>query len=1581
MYLGHPPERGCPAFCNKFVKGKNVRKLLKYLLRTLLILAVLLLLLPFLAYLPAIQRYAVDKAVAYVERHMGLKAEIGNFSLKFPFRVQLEDVFAGKNDTDTLLCAGQLRLDIGLSGILRKEIAVRNLSFRKICFNYSDTLTGMRLRVRLDTFRLAAPLVSLGKKQAAISGLFLRQGDVLLTGGGRSVEKDTLPGAPLDWTFDLQKLELAEVRYVMNTPSLPSLAAGLGKGTVTNGRVNTGLQQIRVDSVEITAGACRIRTLPEGETLSGTAAAEEENAQDTLPPWVIEVGTASVADYAFSMGPARGKGFELNLSRIGIRLDSVYNRGNTVRAALKDLRVVRREGGEITRMEAGVDLSERESRLTGAYLRTPNSRIRIDAAAEGALNGIVRQNPLSLTMEAVIGMKDVALFLPGVPRIMEKETLRVNAALSYQAQRVEIDRLLLAMPGSFKIEGKGTAASLQNWRELSGRLRLKGDIENSRAIDGWLKSKIGLPSRLTLTLNAEAEKGVVRPDLRICEDRGCVRLSGEYSLPEEKYDLHLRADTFSLASFMPSDSVGILTAEVQVQGQGLQWPRAWARLSLDILQLDYRHHLYTGISLAALLAETRIEAALRSTDPDLLLALDMQADSVDRQYRLRLTGNVEKADLKALNLTSQAMTVTTGIKINASAVPLESYILDAGFTAIGVDEGRGLQKLGDAALLLNSSRHDTRLNVTSGDFRLDFQSDTLVTGLSALFTQMTAALRQQIAERNIDMTRLQHLYPRFRLYVGGGSGNLIGKYLKAKKIGFKKIGMQAQASPEQGINLAAEVIKPFVGSIDFDSVALKLNQEKEDIGYRIKMVSENGAMKDLYHVGLSGAVGPNGLSVLFHQQDRQGKTGVNIGGAVTWEDSSFSLRLFPDSPVLGTSSWTLNPENQIRVYKDRRIEADLRLSYGRKTFSLRSSRKDNGEEPLRIEIQGIDLAAVSRSIPFVPDIGGILNTDVVLSPQKALFRAEGEINIDSFSYQNKKIGNTLLDLKYGLEQKTARHTVEAVLHIDGVKRIKADGYFSTGASDRTVALRTEIPSLPLGIVSTFIPDNLLFLYGDLHGNMDLSGTLDRPSIDGQLAFRKAGTEIVMLGTRFGFDSTVIPVRQGKIYMDGFGMTAPNKKRLEINGRIALLPWDAMGCDLSLRADNFQLVNVKKNETSLVYGKAYIDLNVGLDGPFQALNLTGDVNLLNNTVLDYVLRNSSPGVKSHSSGLVRFVSFRDSTLTEQDDLTNRINTGSFSMKLLVEIGEAVSMNINLSEDGNNRVSIQGGGNLIYSMNPESGNNLVGKYILGGGTVRYGIPVVGEKNFTIQSGSYIEWTGNLLEPMLHITAATAVRVSVTEDNQSSRIVNFEVLIRIGDDLRQPRIAFDLTAPNDQAIQTQLAAFSAEERTKQAMNLLIYGTYTGPGTVNTGTNANNTLNNFVEKELNQWTRKYLKNTNLTFGIDTYNQIGAGGQEVKRTDYSYQFSKQLFNDKINVRVGGRISSDNDPGTSMEDNLIDDIAIEYMFTKKRNLLMKVFRHTNYESVLEGEVTQTGVGIVWRKSFRKLKEIFRGKKQKNGREN
>ena len=59
------------------------------------------------------------------------------------------------------------------------------------------------------------------------------------------------------------------------------------------------------------------------------------------------------------------------------------------------------------------------------------------------------------------------------------------------------------------------------------------------------------------------------------------------------------------------------------------------------------------------------------------------------------------------------------------------------------------------------------------------------------------------------------------------------------------------------------------------------------------------------------------------------------------------------------------------VYKDRRIEADLDLGYEGKTFSLHTYQGKDRKDQLEIEIKGINLTALSRSIPFVPDLGGL----------------------------------------------------------------------------------------------------------------------------------------------------------------------------------------------------------------------------------------------------------------------------------------------------------------------------------------------------------------------------------------------------------------------------------------------------------------------------------------------------------------------------------------------------------------------------------------------------------------------------------
>ncbi len=93
--------------------------------------------------------------------------------------------------------------------------------------------------------------------------------------------------------------------------------------------------------------------------------------------------------------------------------------------------------------------------------------------------------------------------------------------------------------------------------------------------------------------------------------------------------------------------------------------------------------------------------------------------------------------------------------------------------------------------------------------------------------------------------------------------------------------------------------------------------------------------------------------------------------------------------------------------------------------------------------------------------------------------------------------------------------------------------------------------------------------------------------------------------------------------------------------------------------------------------------------------------------------------------------------------------------------------------------------------------------------------------------------------------------------------------------------------------------------------------------------------------------------------------------TQYSYKVSKSLFNNRFKIIVGGNYSTDADTDENFSQNLINDIAFEYLLNRQGTMYIRLFRHTGYESILEGEVTQTGVGFVYKRKIRRLIDMFR----------
>ena len=73
-------------------------------------------------------------------------------------------------------------------------------------------------------------------------------------------------------------------------------------------------------------------------------------------------------------------------------------------------------------------------------------------------------------------------------------------------------------------------------------------------------------------------------------------------------------------------------------------------------------------------------------------------------------------------------------------------------------------------------------------------------------------------------------------------------------------------------------------------------------------------------------------------------------------------------------------------------------------------------------------------------------------------------------------------------------------------------------------------------------------------------------------------------------------------------------------------------------------------------------------------------------------------------------------------------------------------------------------------------LNGRYTLSGGIVKYALPVIPLKEFNIENGSYVQWSGDPMDPYLNLTATERIRTNVTLSGQNPRMVNFDVGIAL-------------------------------------------------------------------------------------------------------------------------------------------------------------------------------------------------------------
>lgn len=761
-----------------------------------------------------------------------------------------------------------------------------------------------------------------------------------------------------------------------------------------------------------------------------------------------------------------------------------------------------------------------------------------------------------------------------------------------------------------------------------------------------------------------------------------------------------------------------------------------------------------------------------------------------------------------------------------------------------------------------------------------------------------------------------------------------------------------------------------VQGVQLDTIRALVHTKGDTIRYSARIENNKKNPQYVFRALVDGELQEKGSNIKAKLYDANNKLGLDVGLAALMQDNGIKVSLTDTHPILGYKKFKANADNYLMLSDDQRVSANLLLTASG-GMGVRVYSNDENEEALQditVSLSKFNLDKVLSVIPYMPDISGIMDGDFHVIQTKEELSVSSNLKIDNLVYEKCPMGDVGSEFVY-MPKSDGSHYVDGILTYEGEDVATVKGtYQSEGAGylDATVGL----DKIPLHFINGFVPDQLLGLKGYGEGELAVKGALNKPHVEGEVYLDSAYLISEPYGISMRFDDDPVRIVDSKLLFENFMMYANNESPLNLQGNLDFSNVDRMMLDLRMRAQNFLLIDAKENLRSEAFGKAYVNFFAMMKGPLTSLRMRGKLDVLGNTDMTYVLRESELSTDSQLDELVKFTDFKSG----KEETIVRPAIEGFDMMLSMSIDESAHILCALNEEKTNYIDLMGGGDLQMKYNPVDNIQLTGKYTLNNGAMKYSLPIIPLKTFTIQDGSYLEFTGDPFNPILNITATENMKSTVNEGQGTGRSVDFVCGVKLTQTLSKPGIQFIISAPNDMTMQDELNTMSIEERGKIAVTMLASGMYLSGGNTS-DFSMNSALSSFLNSEINNIAGSAMRSLGLDLGMSVDNSTNASG--ALHTDYNFKFAKRFFNNRLSFTIGGKVSS----GAEMEnagnnDSFFNNVELQYRLNEGASQYIRAFYNNNTYDWLEGLVGEYGVGFMWRRKLQHFKDIFRFKTEK-----
>lgn len=1502
------------------------------------------LIISFLLYVPFIQEYAVKKATDYVSEMTGMSVTIDRLRLFFPLNLSVNGLEI-RSDTDTLLTVENASVSVKLLPLFQREVSVNSIVFRQVMFDTQSLIDGMNVKGEVGRLLVKADHIQLDRETARLNLIELSDTDLFLE-MREEQEQDTVV-TDVHWLIGVDKLLVDRLSFSFRSDmDSMRVTTFLSKAFLENGSFDLGNEEYALACLQFSHSSLYFDT-------------DERNAASGFDPGHIA------------------------LEDLSLSLDSIFYKERSINLLLSNFQAKERSGLEVLSMNGRIAADSLLISVPDMTLKTPYSEARLQASIPWSSLVENPEGNLQTLFSAHIGKPDVLLAF-GIPASSPfasdypDRDLKLTVGMKGHRDLLTLQQMKMTLDSALYLQASGKLRYLADSVKRSGEINVdvsSGDLNFlSSLMNLEDRSLLNIPRNMTLEGTARLKNEVYSAECVFRESAGKVILAASYDQKKEAYDLILNIDSLEPVHFFPQDSLYWLAGHIELHGQGTDFfsKRTQVDLTGRIEDLCYGSTSVSSIEWKGSLKEHQFHASMESRYPLAQMKIDLSGVLEKNKLEGMLIADISRLDFQGFHLTENPFSTSFQLFSEFHSDLDKTHLLDMtlGNWEMVTEQQRYNPKM--LTLHAQSSPDTTRISFHAGDLGIVLTGTSDWKSLQEKLEKAQVNIRTQIArDSTLNMEVLRPDFPEISLTVRAHKDNPVYNVLQYFfNMSFTGLDVDAEVSPEAGFRFDGGLYTLIRDSMLIDTLRLNVFQDTLGLCYRVDVLKKKYLNQEAFAGGVSGVIRDEYAAAEFFYLDQQGKTGLNLGIKANKEKEGIRLTLFPEKPVLFFQSFSLNEDNYVHIRNKKDIDANLRLT-GKNNASLwlHSVESEGSMAEFHAELSQIDLDMVSKGFSFMPRLKGVLSADFQYAPMDSSYMLVADANIDNLLYEGGRVGELMFNAVFlPLSERDAQ--IDMHLYRDRKEFGNMTMLYTTGKKDR-IEGSLDLIDLPLTMLSPFIPDKMATLNGSLNAGLSVRGTLDAPLLNGSIQADTASVYVSAAASTFRLDNKAVTIKDNLLAFDKYKLYASGENPFVLDGTIDMSDPMKMLADLKMSANNLQLLNVKRNRESVVYGKLFVNLNSTLKGPLNALKMRGNMRLLGNTNMTYVMTESPLTVQDRLEGLVTFTSFADTLFTRKRRPVEGIPSGELDLLMTVQIDPAVKINVDLTPDRSSYVELEGGGELAFQYTPLGDMLLNGRYTLTGGMVKYELPIVSAKNFSIKEGSYVEWSGDLMNPRLNLTATERIRTSVAPEGQSSRLVNFDVGIKVQQTFENMALDFTLEAPEDMNKQNELLTKGLDERRKLAVALLVTGMYVDKNNSGSGMNMGAALNSFLQSEINNIAGSAFKTVDISFGMDNYDS-----DQGSRTDYSFSFAKRFYNDRIRIVIGGRLSSGENVDESQSDNFIDNVSIEYRLDEGGNRYVKLFHNKNYESLLEGEIIETGVGIVLKRKMVRLSDLFDFRKQK-----